>query len=106
MKMKFCFALAGATLFVLASTANAGQPLVLSDHQMDGVTAGAAALSQAAAQAIGELDAITAVQTTTHTNTATPFHSAAAQTMAQAAAASVLTISLSKASVASMAQLP
>jgi hypothetical protein len=106
MKMKFCFALAGATLFVLASTANAGQPLVLSDHQMDGVTAGAAALSDAAAQAIGELDAITVVQTTTRANTATAFHSALAQTMAQAAAASVLTISSSKASVASVATLP
>lgn len=106
MKMKFCFALAGATLFVLASTANAGQPLVLSDHQMDGVTAGAAALSDAAAQAIGELDAITVVQATTRANTATPFHSALAQTIAQAAAASALTISSSKASVASAATLP
>ena len=106
MKMKFCFALAGAMLFVLASTANAGQPLVLSDHQMDGVTAGAAALSMATAQAIGELDAITVVQTTTRTNTAAPVHSAFAQTMAQAAAASVLTISLSKASVTSTATLP
>jgi hypothetical protein len=106
MKMKFCFALAGAMLFVLASTANAGQPLVLSDHQMDGVTAGAAALSTATAQAIGELDAITVVQSGTSTNTATPFHSASATTMAQALAASVLTISLSKASVASTATLP
>ena len=106
MKMKFCFALAGATLFVLASTANAGQPLVLSDHQMDGVTAGAAALSVANAQAIGELEALTVVQSATRTNTATPFQSALATTMAQAVAASVLTISLSKASVASMAQLP
>ena len=106
MKMKFCFALAGATLFVLSSTANAGQPLVLSDHQMDGVTAGAAALSMATAQAIGELDAITVVQSVTNTNTVTPFHSALAQTIAQAAAASVLTISSSKASVASAATLP
>jgi hypothetical protein len=73
---------------------------------MDGVTAGAAALSDAAAQAIGELDAITVVQTTTRANTATPFHSALAQTMAQAAAASALTISSSKASVASVATLP
>jgi hypothetical protein len=106
MKMKFCFALAGATLFVLASTANAGQPLVLSDHQMDGVTAGAAALSTSVAQAIGELDAITVVQTTTRANTATPFNYALAQTIAQAAAASALTISSSKASVASVATLP
>ena len=105
MKMKFCFALAGA-LFMLASTANAGQPLVLSDHQMDGVTAGAAALSNSAAQAIGELDAITVAQTTTHTNTATPFHSAFAQTLAEAAAASALTVSSSKASVSSIATLP
>jgi hypothetical protein len=106
MKMKFCCALAGATLFVLASTANAGQPLALSDHQMDGVTAGAAALSLTAAQAIGELDAITVVQSTTRTNIATPLQSASAQTMAQALAASVLTISSSRASVASVATLP
>ena len=54
MKMKFSSALTGAVLVALASTADAGQPLALSDHQMDGVTAGAAALATLAGQAIGE----------------------------------------------------
>jgi hypothetical protein len=106
MKMKLSSALAGATLFALASTADAGQPLVLSDHQMDGVTAGAAALAQLAAQAIGDLDAITVGQATTKANTAGPLHYALAQTMAQAAAASLLTISSSKAAASSAAALP
>jgi hypothetical protein len=106
MKMKFCSALAGATLFALASTAHAGQPLVLSDNQMNGVTAGAAALANASARAIGELDAITVGLTRTNTNIAAPLHSALAQSMAQAAAASVLTISSSTASVYSAATLP
>lgn len=106
MKMKFCSALAGATLFALASAANAGQPLVLSDNQMNGVTAGAAALADVSARAIGELDAITVAQTTTNTNTAAPLHSALAKTLAQAAAASALTISSSTAKVYSAATLP
>jgi hypothetical protein len=106
MKMKFSSALTGAMLVALASTADAGQPLALSDHQMDGVTAGAAALATVAAQAIGELDAITVGQTQTYTNVAGPFNVALAQAMAEAAAASAKTISSSRASVSSAATLP
>jgi hypothetical protein len=71
--------------------------LALSDTQMDGVTAGAAALANAAAQAIGEFDAVTHTETLTNTNIATTPHFALAATLAQAAAASVLTISQSTA---------
>ena len=39
MKM-FCSLLAGGALLALASTAFAGQPLQLTDRQLDGVTAG------------------------------------------------------------------
>jgi hypothetical protein len=105
MKMKFFAALTGAMLVALASTADAGQ-LLLSDHQMDGVTAGAAALATVAAQAIGELDAITVGQTKTYTNVAGPFNVALAQAMVEAAAASAQTISSSRASVRSAATLP
>jgi len=106
MKMKFSSALAGVMLFALASTADAGQPLALSDHQMDGVTAGAAALATVTGQAIGELDAITVGQTSTKVNVTGPFHVALAQAMSQAAAASAQAISSSRASVSSVATLP
>lgn len=65
MKMKFCSLLAGASLLALASAANAGQPLALSDHQMDGVTAGAAATANAAAVALGDFLTFTTTQTAT-----------------------------------------
>jgi hypothetical protein len=105
-KMKFFSALTGAMLVALASTADAGQPLALSDHQMDGVTAGAAALANVAGQAIGELDAITVAQTMTKTNVTGPFNVALAQAMVEAAAASAQAISSSRASVSSVATLP
>jgi len=67
MKMKLCAPLAGAALFVLASAANAAQPL--SDSQMDGVTAGAAAAATGQALAIG--DFLTFTQTVTSTDAVT-----------------------------------
>jgi hypothetical protein len=106
MRMKFSSALTGAILVALASTADAGQPLALSDHQMDGVTAGAAALATVNGQAIGELDAITVGQTMTKTNVTGPFNVALAQAMVQAAAASAQAISSSTAKVSSVATLP
>jgi len=65
MKPKFCSLLAGASLFVLASAANAAQPVALSDSQMDRVTAGASAL--AAATAFGLADFAMTGQTETAT---------------------------------------
>ena len=65
MKMKFCSLLVGASLFALASTAHAAGPLSLSDNQMDGVTAGAAATANAAALALGDFLTFTTTQTAT-----------------------------------------
>jgi len=64
MKPKLISLLAGAALIALASAANAAQPL--SDTQMDGVTAGAAATANAAAVALGDFDATTLTQTATN----------------------------------------
>jgi len=66
MKMKFVSLLAGASLFALASVANAGQPMVLSNGQMDVVTACAAGIANAAALALGDFDAVTYTQTATN----------------------------------------
>lgn len=63
---------AGTALLALAGTAHAGQPLQLSEHQMDRVTAGGAALANAAALALGEIAADTATQTSTNVVTVTP----------------------------------
>jgi len=62
--MKFYSLLVGASLLALAGTAQAGQPL--SDNQMDGVTAGAAATANAAALALGDFLTFTATQTATN----------------------------------------
>jgi hypothetical protein len=69
MKTRFCALLLGASLFALASAANAGQPL--SDSQMDGVTAGMgswAAFGATAAVAVGNFDANTTVILNTYTS--------------------------------------
>jgi len=66
MKMKFYSLLVGASLLALAGTAQAGQPVALSDNQMDGVTAGAAATANAAALALGDFLTFTATQTATN----------------------------------------
>lgn len=76
----------GAALLALASTAQAGQPVPLSDKQMDGVTAGATALADAAALALGEVTAITVTQTSTNTVTVGP-RIAVGQSLATALAA-------------------
>jgi len=64
MKTRFYSLLVGASLLALASTAQAGQPLT--DNQMDGVTAGAAATANAAALALGDFLTFTATQTATN----------------------------------------
>jgi len=64
MKLKLTSLLAGASLLALASAANAAQ--VLSDTQMDGVTAGAASTANAAALALGDFDATTLTHTATN----------------------------------------
>ena len=62
--MKFYSLLVGASLLALAGAAHAGQPLT--DNQMDGVTAGAAATANAAALALGDFLTFTATQTATN----------------------------------------
>ena len=63
---------AGAALLALAGTAYAGQPMALSDNQMDRVTAGATGIANAASVALGELFADTISQTSTNVSTVTP----------------------------------
>jgi hypothetical protein len=88
MKMKFSSALTAAMLVALASTADAGQSLALSDHQMDSVTAGAAAVANVTGLAIGELDSVVVGQTLTKTNVTGPAKFALAQATVVAAATS------------------
>jgi len=64
MKTKFCSLLAGASLFALASAANAAQPVALSDTQMDRVTAGFTALSAATVFGLADFQSIGFTQTT------------------------------------------
>jgi hypothetical protein len=53
MKRKMEAILAAVPLLVLASGASAGEPLQLSDRQMDGVTAAGSAMAQALSEASG-----------------------------------------------------
>lgn len=93
MKTRFCALLLGASLFALASAANAGQPL--SDGQMDVVTAGMgswAATGATAAAAIGNFDAETSV--TTNTFSSQVENIAVSQAFAAATASSAITQSI------------
>ena len=86
---KFCSLLAGGALLVASSIAFAGQPLQLSDRQLDVVTAGAAATANATAQAIGDVAADTYVTTLANVRTGTPVV-ALGQATSQALAASAI----------------
>jgi hypothetical protein len=56
---KWLLLLAGASTFAFASAATGGQPMVLSDSQMDRVAAGAVGLATGSADALGNLEAQT-----------------------------------------------
>jgi len=88
MSKKLSSLIAGAALLGLAGTAYAGQPVPLSDNQMDGVTAGAPnnAFANAAALALGEVLSNTNTQTSTNVVTVGP-RIAVAQSLATALAA-------------------
>jgi hypothetical protein len=88
MTKKLFSLVAGGALLALAGTAHAGQPVPLSDKQMDGVTAGApsTALADAAALALGEVTSVTNTQTSTNVVTVGA-RIAVAQSLAQALAA-------------------
>jgi predicted nicotinamide N-methyase len=77
---------AGATLLALASTANAAQPVALTDGQMDGVTAGGVAIANGASLALGEVTAETATETSTNVDTVFPGIIAIGQSFSQALA--------------------
>ena len=99
MKTKLFSLLAGVALIALAGAANAdqlnsGNSLVLTNGQMDGVTAGASSLANALAGAQGDFDASTSTQTNTVSQTSIPslgqYGFALGQSLATAAAASAL----------------
>jgi len=94
MKLNLTSLLAGASLIALASAANAAGPVVLSDGQMDRVTAGAASTANAAALALGDFDATTLTQTATNSVTTITsikqFGIAVGQSLSVATAASAL----------------
>jgi hypothetical protein len=107
MTSKLFSLMAGAALLALAGTAQAGQPMPLSDNQMDNVTAGGIGIGNAVALAIGAVDAVTVTQTSTNvvtTSFATSF--AIGQSYAQALAASTLTQAAAIAHADSAASLP
>jgi len=83
---KFLSLLAGGALLVLASNVYAAQPVQLSDRQMDGVTAGGTGIANAAALALGEVEADTITQTSTNVSTVSP-RFAIGQSFSQALAA-------------------
>lgn len=69
MKKQVFALLAGGVLLAFTGTANAGQPLRLTDNQMDGVSAGAVALADAASVTFGEVISNTYSQTSTEAQT-------------------------------------
>lgn len=77
---------AGAALFALAGTAQAGQ-LQLSDRQMDGVTAGGSAIANGVSVTLGEVLSDASTQLSTNVSTATFPHVAVAQAFSTGTAA-------------------
>lgn len=69
MKKQVFALLAGGALLAFTGTANAGEPLRLTDNQMDGVSAGAVALADAASVTFGEVISNTYSQTSTEAQT-------------------------------------
>ena len=96
--------LAGATAFALAGAAVAGQPLTLSDAQMDRVVAGAVGSASGVADALGNLEA----QTVTFTlSSADSVHGNALATgLAAASASSLLSPAVAASRSAAIARAP
>lgn len=69
MKKQVFSLLAGGALLAFTGAANAGEPLRLTDNQMDGVSAGAVALADAASVTFGEVISNTYSQTSTEAQT-------------------------------------
>jgi len=84
MTSKLLSLLAAGAIVALAGTAHAGQ--LLSNKQLDGVTAGGVAIGNAGALALGEVDAVTFTQTSTDVVTVVPGKIAVGQAFSQALA--------------------
>lgn len=69
MKKQVFSLLAGGVLLAFAGTANAGEPMRLTNNQMDAVSAGATALADAASVTFGEVISNTYSQTSTEAQT-------------------------------------
>jgi hypothetical protein len=69
MKKQVLALLAGGALVAFVSAANAAEVTRLNDHQMDAVSAGAAAIANTAALALGEALADTITQSNTYVQT-------------------------------------
>jgi hypothetical protein len=69
MKKQVLALLAGGALVAFVSAANAAEVTRLNDHQMDAVSAGAAAIANTAALALGEALADTITQSNTFVQT-------------------------------------
>ena len=69
MKKQVFSLLAGGALLAFAGTANAAEPMRLTDNQMDVVSAGATALADAASVTFGEVLSQTYSQTSTEAQT-------------------------------------
>jgi hypothetical protein len=104
MKTTFTSLVAGAAMLALAGVANAGEPVALSDSQMDTVSAGALALANAAALAIGNLGADTASATQTLADAAN--FVAIGQAASASAASSILVWATGSSAAQSAAALP
>jgi len=96
--------LASAWSFALSSTAIAGQPVALSDAQMDRVVAGAVASATGLADALGNLEA----QTLTFTlSSADAIHGTALSTgLSSASASSLLVPAVASSKSSAIARAP
>ena len=95
---------AGASMFVLAGTAVAGQPLRLSDAQMDRVVAGAVGSAVGLADALGNLQAQTVTLTLSSADSA--HGNALAMGLSAASAASLLSPAVASSLSAAIARAP
>jgi hypothetical protein len=96
--------LAGALTFASAGVANAGQPMMLSDAQMDRVVAGAVGAASGVADALGNLAAQTVTLTLSSADSAKG--NALAMGLSAASASSLLSPALASSRSAAIARAP
>lgn len=96
--------LAGALTLASAGVANAGQPVMLSDAQMDRVVAGAVGAASGVANALGNLEAQTVTLTLSSADSAQG--NALAMGLSAASASSLLSPALASSRSAAIARAP